>query len=676
MKKDGLGQTGGSLEEMKLGVWRVLTLKENRSFGFEVPWKKIMTTLPTVQKFVVDMYTVIGPGLLSFIILSKVWSKGLEDVLCLHFSNKILSIIEVGLKEGQPDTGAIVNAVIARILVVAISAGVEWWRTQLTPIMQNRCMHHYEDLIFSSNLGKDLPTIHDNNADTSLSGTPVWDNFTALIDAVGTSIQVFSLLTYIFHLALSSRHGPIFVLLCVAKPFIRFVYRRSLWEKAHVVQATDSSYLRLRSLKEMGETKYRQDIISGNISDYVLREYDRAREGLGDTEMGYPAQLYAMKQSLRSTVIVEFVGDLTMLYYAANAVFNPVKFTLASIAMLQHSETILRRTFSSAVNEIGEVRQGMNFMKRIYGVSDVTNVVKDGSLNYPDIEHSETEGMSIDLRFVSFSYPGSKPDVKALDDVTLSIKSGQLVVLVGANGSGKSTIVKLLARLYDTTSGQVLVNGQDIKTYKMGDLRRATASLTQDHHLYPLSLAENIGLGDPNQFSDMDAIVGAAQKGGANGFVSKLTQGFSTVLDPKIVQYAVHVEASDKTPLAKEAEKFGKTIDISGGERQRVVASRTFMRFTSGAVKLVIADEGSSALDPEGEWQLFKNLREERRGKTMVFVTHRFGPLTKYADLIVCMKEGRLVESGTHEELIRITDGEYLKLYNIQAKAFETDVPA
>lgn len=150
-----------------------------------------------------------------------------------------------------------------------------------------------------------------------------------------------------------------------------------------------------------------------------------------------------------------------------------------------------------------------------------------------------------------------------MDDVTFSIKSGQLIVLVGANGSGKSTLVKLLARLYDATSGEVLVNGHDIQVYKMDDLRRATASLTQDHHLYPLSLAENIGLGNPNQFSDVDLIHDAAQKGGAKGFISKLNQDFSTVLDPMTDQYSI-IETSDKTPLVKEAERLEKKTDISG----------------------------------------------------------------------------------------------------------------
>ncbi|KAJ7932751.1 P-loop containing nucleoside triphosphate hydrolase protein [Mycena leptocephala] len=120
---------------------------------------------------------------------------------------------------------------------------------------------------------------------------------------------------------------------------------------------------------------------------------------------------------------------------------------------------------------------------------------------------------------------------------------------------------------------------------------------------------------------------------------------------------------------------FEKGHEISGGERQRVAASRTFMRLTSGTVKLIIADEPSSNLDPQGEWELFKNLMDERQGKTVVFVTHRFGHLTKQADLILCMKNGRLVEQGTHDELMALEGdhgerGEYFKLYEIQARAF------
>ncbi|KAF9441091.1 P-loop containing nucleoside triphosphate hydrolase protein, partial [Macrolepiota fuliginosa MF-IS2] len=116
-------------------------------------------------------------------------------------------------------------------------------------------------------------------------------------------------------------------------------------------------------------------------------------------------------------------------------------------------------------------------------------------------------------------------------------------------------------------------------------------------------------------------------------------------------------------------EELRRPVEVSGREKQRIVVARTFMRFNSGKIWFLAVDEPSSALDAEGEELLLDNLLWERAGKTIIFVTHRFGKLTKQADLIVCMKEGKIVESGSHHELIKL-DGEYKKLYDIQASPF------
>ncbi|KAL0567936.1 hypothetical protein V5O48_014064, partial [Marasmius crinis-equi] len=259
----------------------------------------------------------------------------------------------------------------------------------------------------------------------------------------------------------------------------------------------------------------------------------------------------------------------------------------------------------------------------------------------------------------------------ALDDVSFKIGAGELVVVVGANGSGKSTFVNILSRLYDPTSGQVLVDGVDIKDYQLSDIRRGIATLTQDHHLYPLSLRENIGLGSIDDMSNDDLIAEAARKGGAEQLIAKLEDGLDSVLNPKLKQYAALVDEGGNSPLARKFKELKKTSNVSGGERQRLVASRTFMRFNSTEVKFVAADEPTAALDPEGELALFTQLRQEREGKTMLFITHRFGPLVKYADRIICMKDGKIVESGDHATLMAL-EGEYCKMWSIQAKSFES----
>jgi ABC-type multidrug transport system fused ATPase/permease subunit len=254
-----------------------------------------------------------------------------------------------------------------------------------------------------------------------------------------------------------------------------------------------------------------------------------------------------------------------------------------------------------------------------------------------------------------------------LTGVSFSIKAGQLVVIVGPNGSGKSTIVKILNRLYNPTSGEVLVDGQPMSSYRISDLRQATADLTQDHTLYPLSIRENIGLGHPPCVSDIDMITQSAKLGGAFDLISKYEEGFDTTLHPVQTAYLGHLNGANG--LKDIFDKLEKQVDVSGGEMQRLVASRTFMRLQSNKITCVTVDEPSSALDPQGELELFQRLRDARAGKTMIFVTHRFGHLTKHADLIICMKGGTVAELGTHEELM-LKNGDYAELYNIQASAF------
>jgi len=165
----------------------------------------------------------------------------------------------------------------------------------------------------------------------------------------------------------------------------------------------------------------------------------------------------------------------------------------------------------------------------------------------------------------------------------------------------------------------------------------------------------------------------AAQQGGASEFIKKLVNGLETQLNPPTMNFSFNLTEYEDHPLQKELAELKREIDISGGERQRVVAARSFMRFKSDKIKFVAVDEPSSALDAEGELRLFEELIKVRSGKTMIFVTHRFGHLTKYADKIICMKDGGIVEMGTHTELMQIK-GEYAKLHNIQASAFQDPV--
>ncbi|KAF8206948.1 P-loop containing nucleoside triphosphate hydrolase protein, partial [Mycena galopus ATCC 62051] len=336
-------------------------------------------------------------------------------------------------------------------------------------------------------------------------------------------------------------------------------------------------------------------------------------------------------------------------------------------AILQQHASALRSSVFGLVHEFSEVADIVTSIQDLYKLEDIKNKIVDGDETYPNSTVSTSKGMAFELKNVSFAYPGGKSKENAIRNVSLKIAAGQLVVVVGANGSGKSTIIKLLNRLYDVDSGEILVDGIPIRNYRLSDLRKVQAMLCQDHQLYPLSLAENIGLGNPERVHDMEMVMEAASAGGATEVIKKLNDGVQTVLSPLRTASGHHIEDNEK--LKSILENLEQHAEVSGGEKQRLVAARTFMRFLSGNIRFAVADEPSSALDPKAEYQLFQRLRESGDGKTLIFVTHRFGHLTKHADLIICMKDGQVVETGTHKELLALV-GEYSELYNVQAQAF------
>ncbi|KAL0067405.1 hypothetical protein AAF712_005634 [Marasmius tenuissimus] len=470
---------------------------------------------------------------------------------------------------------------------------------------------------------------------------------------------------------------------------------------ARVVEADSANLQRNQALSGLVQNTYRMDIISGNLVEHIIDQRNMSLVALEDIDDRSPEQIFAEREgsSRIRPAIFEMLNGLLeyipMVYYTVHLSHNPSEISLTNITTLQASMHSLRSTYQSVTSSFSRMKQYGAQLQALYDLETVHNIVKDeGQLSYPG-EKSSEEGMSLELRYVwldtlfvacdqlkttnprnvVFNYPGSQAISSALNDVSFKIGAGDLTVIVGANGSGKSTLVNVLSRLYDITSGQVLVDGVDIKEYKLSDIRQSIAILTQDVHLFPgLSLEENIRLGDVDcpESETEGRIAEAVRMGGAERVVGKLEEGVDTVLNSMVTRQGHLLDEEDETnPLAAKYKQLQKASTVSGGERQRLVASRTFMRMQSDKIKFVAVDEPTSALDPEGELALFTRLREARKGKTMLFITHRFGPLTKYADNIICMKDGKVAEFGSHATLMEL-NGEYCRMYNVQANAFQS----
>jgi len=246
----------------------------------------------------------------------------------------------------------------------------------------------------------------------------------------------------------------------------------------------------------------------------------------------------------------------------------------------------------------------------------------------------------IEFENVTYRYPGKSE--AAIEHVSFVIEPGETVALVGRNGAGKSTIVKLLGRLYDPSEGRILIDGHDIRDYDPKELRSQFGMMFQDYAAYQLSARENIGVGNVGQVDDLQAVMTAAERSGASGVLAGLPRGYETNL----------------------GKWFDDGHQLSGGEWQKVALARAFMR----DAQVLILDEPTAALDAQAEHELFERIRDLTFGKMAIFISHRFSTARK-ADKILVLDEGKLIESGTHEELISL-GGQYASLFELQAASY------
>jgi ATP-binding cassette, subfamily B, bacterial len=245
-----------------------------------------------------------------------------------------------------------------------------------------------------------------------------------------------------------------------------------------------------------------------------------------------------------------------------------------------------------------------------------------------------------EFRHVSFAYPGLTRTV--LTDVSFHLRRGERLALVGENGQGKTTIVKLLTRLYDPTAGQILLDGVDLREYDLEDLWKETGVIFQDFMRYDLTAAENIAIGKIEDRENTFRLRSAAQKSLAEGVIRKLPKSYEQIL----------------------GRRFESGVDLSGGEWQKIALARAYLR----DAQLLILDEPTAALDAKSEHEVFQRFAELTQGKMALLISHRFSTV-KMADRILVLENGQIAEEGGHQELL-LRGGRYAEMFELQAASY------
>ncbi len=340
--------------------------------------------------------------------------------------------------------------------------------------------------------------------------------------------------------------------------------------------------------------------------------------------------------------IVKYNNRFTILYNLVQEISN-IWVWILGVLLLMNTESLELGVLITFVGYVAQLNGPMNFFSRVFHMW--TNSINAAQRMFeimdavPEIQEIDNPVRmakprgEIQLEHVTFGYDINHPVLK---DISLHVKEGEMLGIVGRSGAGKTTLVNLISRLYDTNEGRITLDGIDVKAIAFHDLRRNVAMVSQDTYIFMGTVAENIAYGNPD--ASRGEIIRAAMLASAHEFISNMPDGYDTVIG-----------ASGK--------------DLSGGEKQRISIARAIL----ANPKILILDEATASVDTETEKAIQKSLNYLVKGRTTLSIAHRLSTL-RDADRLVVIDNGRIVEEGTHKELEAL-GGIYFKLMELQTKS-------
>lgn len=421
-----------------------------------------------------------------------------------------------------------------------------------------------------------------------------------------------------------------------------------------LISVIAGTLVRLRSTGKMYSWQRDQSSMERQVGyfSWLLTDSSHAKEiRLFDLGPMFIRRLRDIRQKLYkgrlAIMCTRSIADFTAQTFANLAIYGSYayivyqvvrgKITLGDMVMYYAAFQRVQAFLQGMLGNLAGLYEDNRFLTNLYEFLDLKRTVIEPNHPVPVPQQMQS---GIVLNHVGFQYPGGTR--KVFEDISLTIRPGEVVALVGENGSGKTTLMKLLCRLYDPTGGSITIDEIDLRQFETKALRHEIAIIFQDYVHYHLTARENIWFGNIGLSLDHERVIAAAQHSGADGVIRRLPQGYDTIL----------------------GKRFEKGEELSIGEWQKVALARAFVH----DAQIIVLDEPTSSMDAKAEYEVFKNFRKLVSGRTAILISHRFSTV-RMADRIFVLKHGSIIEGGTHEELINLK-GVYADLFEKQARSY------
>jgi ATP-binding cassette subfamily B protein len=371
-----------------------------------------------------------------------------------------------------------------------------------------------------------------------------------------------------------------------------------------------------------------------NLSPYLTNRFTTLSKGIYEENVALSRKKLVAGGLLGVIATLGYYGAYAfVIWRAVSGSYNDIgTFYYLTNAIIQASSN-LQQVFSTA-SGIADQALFLTDLLAFFEMKPTVTSNPDGALIPRPVQHG------FEFRNVSFAYPGTTRRV--LSNFNFTLKPGERIALIGENGQGKTTVVKLITRLYDPTEGQILLDGIDLRDYKLEDLHHEIGVIFQDFMRYEMTARENISVGRVESEHSQAELEDAAHKSLAESVIAKLPGGYDQML----------------------GRRFETGVELSGGEWQRVALARAYLR----DAQLLVLDEPTAALDARSELEVFERFAELTMGKMALLISHRFSTV-RMADRIVVLEGGKLVEEGTHPQLMAL-GGRYASMFEMQAASY------